>query len=454
MAINKILIVDDEVLIRNFLHETLSRKNYDIEIAPSVKPALQLIKSQTFDLVITDMKMPDGMGMDVLKAVKKQAPNTLVVIITAFGSIENAVEAMRNGAFNYLIKPFSPDTIEAVIEKGEEYLSLVEENSYLREEVQRSLSTQGKDIVIGESPEMKKIFNEVKHVAKSNANVFINGESGTGKEVIARAIHQYSHRSSRAYIRVNCAAMPESLIESEFFGHEKGAFTGAQSKRMGRFELAHGGSLLLDEITEIPICLQAKLLRVIQEKEFERIGGMKSIEVDVRFISTSNRKMQEAIADRVFREDLYYRLNVIPIHLPPLRDRREDIIPLAKYFLEKFCIENHKGAKTLSPETEKLLLDYPWPGNIRELGNIIERAVVMDFDSIISPDQIYLENSIVPSNESKEVFPIGMTLQAMEKSMILETLQAQKENRKRTAEILGISTRTLRNKLSEYETHS
>ena len=454
MAINKILIVDDEVLIRNFLHETLSRKNYDIEIAPSVKPALQLIKSQTFDLVITDMKMPDGMGMDVLKAVKKQAPNTLVVIITAFGSIENAVEAMRNGAFNYLIKPFSPDTIEAVIEKGEEYLSLVEENSYLREEVQRSLSTQGKDIVIGESPEMKKIFNEVKHVAKSNANVFINGESGTGKEVIARAIHQYSHRSSRAYIRVNCAAMPESLIESEFFGHEKGAFTGAQSKRMGRFELAHGGSLLLDEITEIPICLQAKLLRVIQEKEFERIGGMKSIEVDVRFISTSNRKMQEAIADRVFREDLYYRLNVIPIHLPPLRDRREDIIPLAKYFLEKFCIENHKRAKTLSPETEKLLLDYPWPGNIRELGNIIERAVVMDFDSIISPDQIYLENSIVPSNESKEVFPIGMTLQAMEKSMILETLQAQKENRKRTAEILGISTRTLRNKLSEYETHS
>jgi two-component system, NtrC family, response regulator AtoC len=448
MGIEKILVVDDEMLIRTFLEETLSRKKYEVQTASSVKPALQILKKTTFDLVITDMKMPDGTGIDVLKAVKKFSPETLVIIITAFGSIENAVEAMHLGSYNYLIKPFSPDTIEAVIEKAEEHLSLLEENRYLKEEIQRK-TKYSEHTIIAESPAMKKILQEVEHIAKSNANVFINGESGTGKEVIAKAIHQYSPRIKAPYICVNCAAMPESLIESELFGHEKGAFTGAQLKRIGRFELANGGSLLLDEITEVPIALQPKLLRVIQEKQFERVGGTKSIDINVRFISTSNRVMKEAIANNIFREDLYYRLNVIPIHLPPLRERSEDIIPLAYYFMKKFCIENNTPIKTLSKCAKTQLLDYHWPGNIRELGNLMERLVVMNPDKTIHSGQLYLEKENI-SHVSKIEMPIGMSLQELEKKMIIETLQQQKENHKQAAELLGINVRTLKNKLNDY----
>jgi two-component system response regulator AtoC len=461
MSIEKILIVDDELLIRNFLAETLRRKNIDVTTAENGQKAFDLLKESVFDMVITDMKMPDFTGIDVLKKVKELSPNTIVVVITAFGSIENAVEAMRLGAFNYLIKPFSPETIEAVIEKAREHLSLVEENQYLRQQVLPGGSSLQQQ-VIGDSPVIKKILADVQRVAKSNASIFISGESGTGKEVIAHAIHYNSLRSNRPFIKVNCAAVPDTLIESEFFGHEKGAFTGANTKRLGRFELANGGTLLLDEITEIPLILQAKLLRVIQEQEFERVGGTKPVKVDVRLISTSNRDIKEAISNKILREDLYYRLNVVPIYLPPLRERREDIIPLANYFLEKMCQENHKEKKHLSAEAKKKLLDYPWPGNVRELANIIERAVVMDSSTAISPEHLYLENSEpnmlsstgtnVDSNFQQKIIqlPIGATLQELEKLLIIETLQAQKNNRTKTAEILGISIRTLRNKLHEY----
>nr|WP_059359813.1 sigma-54 dependent transcriptional regulator [Parachlamydia acanthamoebae] len=458
MSVEKILIVDDESIVRNFLAETLRRKNIEVVTAESGKKALSLIKDTPFDMVITDMKMPDLTGIDILRKCKEISPNTIVVVITAFGSIENAVEAMKLGAFNYLIKPFSPDTIEAIIEKAKEHLSLVQENQYLRQQVSTGDSRDHFQI-IGESPIMKQILRDVTRVAQSNASVFINGESGTGKEVIAQAIHANSARSQFPFIKVNCAAIPETLIESEFFGHEKGAFTGANFKRLGRFELAHKGTLLLDEITEIPLAVQAKLLRAIQEQEFERVGGSKPIKVDVRLISTSNRDMKDAIAHKILREDLYYRLNVVPIYLPPLRDRPEDILPLAHYFLEKMCMENHKQAKTFSKESIKKLVGYAWPGNVRELANIVERAVVMTTNSEITPEHLYIENNhpnlplrtaSTLSQNTLTSLPVGMTLQELEKRLIIETLQAQHNNRTKTAEVLGISVRTLRNKLNEY----
>lgn len=454
MSIEKILVVDDEMLVRTFLAETLRRKNLDVTTAENGTKAISLIKDNVYDMVITDMKMPDVTGIDVLRKVKEVSPGTIVVVITAFGSIENAVEAMRLGAFNYLIKPFSPDTIEAVIEKAREHLSLVEENQYLRQQVSTG-GSRSTPQVIGDSFVIKHIMDDVMRVAKSNATVFITGESGTGKEVIAHAIHYNSLRGNKPFIKVNCAAVPDTLIESEFFGHEKGSFTGANAKRLGRFELANGGTLLLDEVTEIPLPLQAKLLRVIQEQEFERVGGTKPVKVDVRIISTSNRDIKQAIADKVLREDLYYRLNVVPIHLPPLRERREDIVPLANYFIQKMCAENHKEMKKLTLEAQKKILDYSWPGNVRELANIIERAVVMDAGKLIAPEHLYLDSSApliqTPAgNSANYSLPVGMTLDELEKRMIIETLQAQHNNRTKTAEVLGISIRTLRNKLHEY----
>lgn len=387
MAIETILIVDDEPLIREFLTEALKRKGYAVEKAENGKQALAFLKKQAFDLVITDLKMPDLNGLDVLRHTKELSPSTLVIIITAHGTIETAVEAMRSGAFNYLLKPFTPDSIETLIEKASEHLALVQENTFLRDEV---LSKQQYTHMIAQSPSMKAIVDQAIRVAKSQASVLIHGETGTGKEVLAGAIHAHSLRAKRPYIRVNCAAIPDALIESEFFGHEKGAFTGANTKRLGRFELANGGTLLLDEVTEIPIALQPKLLRAIQEQEFERVGGAKPIAVDVRFISTSNRNLKSAIEEKIFREDLFYRLNVVPIYLPPLRERKEDILPLANFFLEKCCKQNRKPLKTWTPEAEKKLLQYPWPGNIRELANIVERIVVLDSSQKIDSSNLPL----------------------------------------------------------------
>lgn len=370
MTIEKILIVDDEPLMRKFLTEGLKRKGYLVDSAENGKEAFSWLLQHSYDLVITDMKMPDLSGLDVVRKTKELSPQTIVLVMTAHGTIENAVEAMQLGAFHYILKPFTFDSLEALIRKGDEHLQLVHENIYLREQ----LRTQ----IIVNSPIMQKILAEAIKIAKSNASVFIQGESGTGKEVIAGAIHAHSLRAHKPYICVNCAAIPETLIESEFFGHEKGAFTGANTKRMGRFELADKGTLLLDEVTEIPINLQPKLLRVIQEQEFERVGGSRSIQVDIRLIATSNRDLKKALEEKILREDLYYRLNVVPITLPPLRERREDILPLARYFLEKFALENKRPVKEISKKAEKQLLDYSFPGNIRELANMMERAVVLD----------------------------------------------------------------------------
>lgn len=443
IKIEKVLVVDDEIIMRNFLSEALKRKGIDVTTVETGQKAFTLIEEGSFDMVITDMKMPGVTGMDVVRKVKEISPNTLVIVITAYGTIENAIEAMRAGAFDYMIKPFSIENLIAIIEKAQAHVSLVEENQYLRQQVSSGSRPHRK--IIAESPAMRKILSDIEQIAKSNTSVFINGETGTGKEVVAQAVHYGSPRANSPFIKVNCAAVPETLVESEFFGHEKGAFTGANAKRLGRFELANGGSLLLDEITEIPIGLQAKLLRVIQEHEFERVGGSKSVKVDVRLISTSNRNMKEAITNKVLREDLYYRLNVIPIFIPPLRERKEDILPLAEYFIERMCQENHTDKKKLTPEAKKKLLDYSWPGNIRELSNVIERAIVMDTTPLIGVEYLYLDGILL-----KDVKYEQMTLEDLEKKHIIETLQSHENNPNKAAETLGITLRMLRSKLSTY----
>ena len=377
MSIEKILVVDDEPLMRSFLEEGLKRKGYIIELAEDGREAFSKLLKNSFDLVITDMKMPDVSGLDVVRKTRELNPAAATLVMTAHGTIENAVEAMQLGAFHYILKPFAFDALNALIKKAEEHQQLVAENVYLREQ----LDERCKHTIIAESPVMKKILEESAKIAKSNASVFIQGESGTGKEVIAAAIHSHSLRSQNPYIRVNCAAVPETLIESEFFGHEKGAFTGANNKKMGRFELANKGTLLLDEVTEIPLNLQPKLLRAIQEHEFERVGGTRPVNVDIRIISTSNRNLEEALGQKILREDLYYRLNVVPLKLPPLRERKEDILPLAHYFLEKFAQENRKQPFKLSKKAEKKLLDYDFPGNIRELANMMERIIVLESET-------------------------------------------------------------------------
>lgn len=436
MTVEKILIVDDELIMRSFLVEALKRKGIDALAVENGEKALKLLHEQSFDMVITDMKMGAVSGMDVLRKTKELSPSTLIIVVTAYGTVENAVEAMQLGAFHYLIKPFSLECLMATIEKANQHTVLVEENQYLR---QQCSPTQH---VIAESPAMKQIMQGIERIAKSNASVFISGETGTGKEVIAQCIHDHSTRANQPFIKVNCAAVPESLVESEFFGHEKGAFTGATNKRLGRFELANRGTLLLDEVTEIPLGLQAKLLRATQEREFERVGGSKPIKVDIRMVSTSNRDIKEALKNKVLREDLYYRLNVIPIYIPPLKERQEDIIPLAKHFLDRVCKNNHVEKKSLSKSAQEKLLRYPWPGNVRELANVIERATVMDQGKVIEAEHLYLDGPGVN-------LIVGKTLQELEKQLIVDTIQSHPNNTK-AAETLGISVKELRDKLREY----
>jgi two-component system response regulator AtoC len=443
--IEKILVAEDEPLLREFAAEILRRLGKEVILAADGQEAIEKMAEESFDLVISDLKMPRKGGLDVLHASKRLSTAPLVVIATAHGTIETAVEAMSLGAFHFLLKPFSPDALENAVQKAEDHLRLLKENHFLRSE-QTLLKCPH---LIANSPSMRKILADLEKIAKSQASVFITGESGTGKEVIAAALHRLSMRAQKPFIKVNCAAIPEALVESEFFGHEKGAFTGAHIRKVGRFELADQGTLLLDEVTEIPLGLQAKLLRAIQEMEFERVGGMRSVKVNVRIVATSNRHMLEAIESKVFREDLYYRLNVVPIQIPPLRSRPEDIASLSEHFLQKFCLENHKPLKRFTPRAIQKLSDYHWPGNVRELANIIERTVVLDFDASIDSEHLYLD-SLPQTQKSTSTLPIGITLHELEKRLILETFDTQSQNRTKTASILGISIRTLRNKLHEY----
>lgn len=449
MIIEKVLIADADEQVRNFLHPILRRKKCEVFPAENSEQALQLLHTHLFDLIITDIALTGSKDFEILKEAKAQNPQTVVILTTAYASVESAVEAMRLCAFNYLIKPFSEETIEAMLAKADQHLALLQENNYLKEEISTH-SSRKKNLLIAESEMMKKILSDVAKIAKSASSVFISGESGTGKELIAHAIHSQSHRHSNPFIKVNCAAIPTSLLESEFFGHEKGAFTGAINKKLGRFELADTGTLLLDEVSEIPIELQAKLLRAVQEMEFERVGGVRPIRVDVRLISTSNRSMKETVESKLFREDLYYRLNVVPIHLPPLRERQKDIVPLAEFFLARLCEENGKPIKRLTECAQIKLMAYHWPGNIRELANVMERTVVMNPSDTLEAEQLMLDHPTVPLKCPPPSLPIGITLAELEKRLILETLARENQNRTKTAEVLGISIRTLRNKLHLY----
>jgi two-component system, NtrC family, response regulator AtoC len=445
MSIEKVLVAEPDVEIREALTAALKGKKCEVIATGLLTHALELMQNQQFDLVMCSNEL------NLFKSAKELQAGTPIVLLTTFAGMRNAVEAMRQGAFGYLIKPFSNDALDAMLDKVQEHEAIVQENQYLRQEISYQ-EGEKKNRIIAESALMKKLLEDVVKIAQSNASVFISGESGTGKEVIAQAIHDLSERSKAAFVKVNCAAIPEALIEAEFFGHEKGSFTGAHSKRLGRFELADKGTLLLDEISEVSLPLQSKLLRVVQEQEFERVGGVRPICVDVRLISTSNRNMKEAIEQKIFREDLFYRLNVVPIYLAPLRERQEDIIPLAEYFLEQLCKENHKPRKTLSAEAKTLLLNYPWPGNIRQLANIIERTTVMNAANLILPEHLGLEPTYHTPTQTVSSTPL--TLRALEKKHILETLLAHNQNRTRTAKVLGISIRTLRNKLKEYRIQS
>jgi len=416
MGIEKILVVDDEPLIRDLLRDILKEEGYEVSIAKEGLSALKKIKKEEVDLVITDVKMPGLDGIKLLKEIKKVSPSTLVIVITAYGTIENAVEAMKEGAYDYITKPITPEQLKLVLQKISQHKNLLRENRYLRAEVNQRYNFEE---LVGESPGMKEVYSMIDKVAKTKATVLIQGESGTGKELVARAIHYRGPRRDKPFIKLNCAALPEDLLESELFGHEKGAFTGAFSRREGRFELADRGTLLLDEISETSPSFQVKLLRVLQEGEFERVGGTKTLKVDVRIITTTNRDLEKLVKEGKFRDDLYYRLNVLPVHLPPLRERKEDIPLLALHFLEKYSRHNGLKLKSISRECLQMLKEYHWPGNVRELENVIERMVVMNEKEIILPQDFAFLN--FSSQNLSLSFPENLTLEEMEKRLIMET---------------------------------
>lgn len=440
-----ILVVDDDKLVNEFIGETLRRVKHNVTTAFSGEEAKTILESQSFDMVISDIKMHKMSGIDLLKLIKERYSDTVVILMTAYGTVQNAVEAMKIGAFDYLVKPFSPDEVEMVVSKAHEFMSMRSENMLLRAEVNEKYRT-----LIGASKKMTEIFEMIQNVAPSRSTVLISGESGTGKELIARAIHLYSDRAERQFIKLNCAALPDGLMESELFGHEKGAFTGADKQTRGRFELADGGTLLLDEISEIPIKLQGKLLRVLQEREFERVGSGTSMQVDVRIIATTNRNLKKEIADGNFREDLYFRLNVIPIEVPPLNQRMDDIPLLVDHFLSKYYEETGKEKKSLDESAMRLFMKYHWPGNVRELENFIERAVVISQEKSLSAKDFPSALVLGKIEDKGGDFRVGMTVHEAEKLLILKTLEEQDGNRTRAADILGINPRTLRNKLHEY----
>lgn len=447
MLEKKVLVVDDDSLMKDFLKEALGRSDYSVDLASTGEEALEKIKDKNYDIILSDIRMPSMGGMELLKATKEYLPDAEVIMMTAYGTVENAVEAMKLGAFDYVMKPFSADAIEMKLKRAFEQMKLKKENKNLHQALQ---NTYGFGNIVGKSPQMQKIFESVKAVADSKATVLITGESGTGKELIATAIHYNSSRKDGPFVKVNCAALPEGLVETQLFGHERGAFTGAIRKSRGRFELADGGTLLLDEVSELSPALQAKLLRVLQEREFERLGSEETIQVDVRIISTSNKNLRELIEKGRFREDLFYRLNVIPIHIAPLKKRKEDIPVLVEHFLNKYNLENKRSIEGISQKVYEMFMEYHWPGNVRELENCIERAVVTSKGKVLTLIDLPKEIAFGKADFASETIRVGCSIHEAEKRLILKTLELEAGNRTKAAEILGISTRTLRNKLQEY----
>jgi DNA-binding NtrC family response regulator len=450
MAQKKILIVDDELGIRNLLKRVLKGEGYDIREADNGEAAIEMAMEDLPDLVLCDIKMPIKDGIATLQELKDISQNVEVIMLTAHSTVENAVQAMKLGAADYIKKPFDVEELKVVIEKTLGVAELKRENNALREQVGLKY---GIDHIIGNDPKMLDIFELIRTVAPTPSTVLIHGESGTGKELIAGAIHYHSPRRNKPFIKVNCAAISEELLESELFGHEKGAFTGAIRTSEGKFVMADGGSILLDEVSEMSPKLQAKLLRVLQEREVDKVGGRMPVKVDVRVMATTNRNLEEEIKKGSFRQDLYYRLNVVTIAFPPLRERKSDIFDLCKFFIEKFNQEMNRRIQGLKKEAEQSLLSFNWPGNVRQLENCIERAVVLCQDSMIGMEHLPQELkriSIAPESEENTGIQAGGTVAEMEQQLIMETLKLTNNNRTRAAELLGISIRTLRNKLNEY----
>jgi two-component system response regulator HydG len=446
---HRILIVDDEESHRMMLRAVLTEEGYAVAEASDGTEAVTAVEKEAFDVILLDIRMTTMDGIEALTEIRKISPLVPVLIMTAYASVKTAVEALKAGAFDYLTKPLDIEELKILIEKALEHYHLREENIILKERLGDRFDFSR---IIAGSGKMKSLLDTLSLVAPSDATVLIMGESGTGKEVVANAIHQNSPRASRPFIKVSCAALPETLLESELFGHEKGAFTGAVTRREGRFQLAHGGTIFLDEVGEISLSVQTKLLRVLQEKEFEPLGSARTAKVDIRVIAATNRDLEAAVKEGRFREDLYYRLNVVPLVVPPLRERKEDIPLLAEHFLAIYREKNGKPLKGISGKALDLLVRYEWPGNVRELENCIERAVIMARDEVIVPADFPPQIQMLSQERGQDgfAFPYGVSLDEMEKALIVKTLEETDGNRTRTAEILGINRRTLQNKLKQY----
>jgi len=442
----RILVVDDEATQRELVSGYLKKHGYEVMVAPDGERALELFRREPAELILTDQRMPNVSGLDLLKAARAINPEIYVIVMTAYGNVGSAVEAMQAGAADYLTKPLQLEELLHKVERVCERHRLYVENRELREELQDRHRIEG---IIGESGQMLEVTSLVRRVAPSEATVLIRGESGTGKELIAQAIHYASPRAAKPLIRVNCAALPENLLESELFGHEKGSFTGAVATRKGRFESADGGTLFLDEIGDLPLHLQAKLLRVLQEKEFERVGSSHPLKVDVRVLSATHRDLERLMTSGQFREDLYYRLNVVTIVLPPLRERRQDLPALMDYFLRRFAAKNGKTIRGFSHKAREALLRYDYPGNVRELENLIERAVVLTRDDVIDRGDLPLTLEESEIRDDKEPHLLA-AVEGLERRMIKDALARAGGIQTRAAELLGITERALRYKLAKY----
>ena len=445
-----ILVIDDEAAQRDVLTGYLKKKGYKIYSASSGKEGIESAKNNPVDIILSDFKMPDLNGIEVLEQVKKINPGISFVIVTAYGTVENAVKAMRLGAFDYISKPVDLDELDLMIERIIEHKNLKSENQLLKTQLQEKHKISS---IVSRSQKMEEVINVAARVAESKATVLITGENGTGKEVLAKAIHYMSSRKEKPFIAVNVPALTETLLESELFGHEKGAFTGADKMKKGRFEIADGGTLFLDEVGDIPQSIQVKLLRVLQEHQFERVGGTERIEVDVRIIAATNKDLEQKIKEGTFREDLYYRLNVVSINIPPLRERKEDILPLIENFIDKYCKENNKEKLEVSKEAVDVLMKYPYPGNVRELENIIERAVVLTRGKVITLNDLPM--NIKGFKEEKTLGSLDEgtltdQVEALEKQLIFDALQQSDGNQTKAGKLLGLTERNLRYKLKKY----
>jgi DNA-binding NtrC family response regulator len=443
-----ILIIEDEPKMRRLLEISLGDDGLAVQTVQDAETGLKLFQREPVDLIVTDLKLPGMSGLEFLDQAKRLNPSVPIVVMTAFGTVETAVEAMKAGASDYVLKPFSMAEMKLVIRKELDVQKVREENRSLREALGKRYQYQN---IVARSAKMQEVLALVERVAPTNSTVLLGGESGVGKDLIARAIHQNSRRASGPFIKVNSTAIPDTLFESELFGYERGAFTGANASKPGKFELADKGSLFLDEIGDVPAPIQVKLLRVLQEREFERLGGTKTLKVDVRLIAATNKDLRAALEQGTFREDLYYRLNVVPIDIPPLREHKEDIPDLVNHFLQRFSQNNGKHVESITPAALKLLMDYHWPGNIRQLENTVERAVALSTKPVIDVQDVHLDtgSSRSAANAPAPLLPEGMTLEQWEDEIIREALRRADGNKSQAARMLGLSRNALRYRLSK-----